>query len=303
MAMTLVSDGQGGYTLVDDGTTAPDPFADPSASSPAADTSASTSSAPTGSTGAGVLADYNPLYGALADSFNGTSQPGQPAVKVPLEGANTVSGPQSATQPAAESPGVFGKILQGMGIQNKQGEIDYSDPKVMDKILKSLYVGGNILTTLQGPQNKKTASELTSQFKNQYDTFTPTAQTAANGYFGNAYQRHKQQAANSMSSPIVDGRRYAEGGGVEEGSEQQGPLSFVRGSDSGQADTVKANLSHGEYVFDADTVSALGDGNNEAGAKLLDKWREELRKQKRSAPPDKIPPKSKAPSHYLGKVK
>jgi hypothetical protein len=66
---------------------------------------------------------------------------------------------------------------------------------------------------------------------------------------------------------------------------------------------VKANLSHGEYVFDADTVAALGDGNNEAGAKILDKWREELRRQKRSAPVHEIPPKAKTPTHYLGKVK
>ena len=64
-----------------------------------------------------------------------------------------------------------------------------------------------------------------------------------------------------------------------------------------------AKVSHGEYVFDADTVSSLGDGNNAAGAKKLDGMREEIRKHKRSAPPTKIPPKAKTPLSYLKKGK
>jgi len=208
---------------------------------------------------------------------------------------------------STDGQGVFSKILQGFGIQNKNGEVDYSDPKVLDKILKAVTIGGSIVNTLRGPQNKKSASELAAQFKSPFDTFQPSAQTAANNYFGGSYTPRTQLAASSMPSSIVSGQRYA-GGGEVEGvgqpvAEPQGPLSFVKGSDTGQSDTVKANLSHGEYVFDADTVAALGDGNNEAGARLLDKWREELRRQKRSAPADQIPPKAKAPTHYLGKVK
>lgn len=71
----------------------------------------------------------------------------------------------------------------------------------------------------------------------------------------------------------------------------------------GQADTVPAMLSGGEYVMDADVVAALGDGNTEAGASALDALRENIRKHKRSAPAHKIPPKAKSALHYLSKGK
>jgi len=58
-------------------------------------------------------------------------------------------------------------------------------------------------------------------------------------------------------------------------------------------------LADGEYVFDADTVAALGNGSSDAGAKRLDEMRQAIRKHKRSAPVDKIPPKAKSPLEYL----
>lgn len=67
----------------------------------------------------------------------------------------------------------------------------------------------------------------------------------------------------------------------------------------GQSDNVPANLSPGEYVMDADSVSALGDGDTNAGAQRLDKMRQAIRAHKRSAPADKIPPKAKSPLSYL----
>lgn len=67
----------------------------------------------------------------------------------------------------------------------------------------------------------------------------------------------------------------------------------------GQDDVVPINAAHGEYIFDADTVSALGDGNTEAGAAKLDEMRHNIRKHKRSAPPDKIPPKARGALQYL----
>jgi hypothetical protein len=58
-------------------------------------------------------------------------------------------------------------------------------------------------------------------------------------------------------------------------------------------------LADGEYVIDADTVAALGDGSSKAGAEVLDLFRENIRAHKRSAPTDKIPPKAKSPLEYL----
>jgi hypothetical protein len=74
---------------------------------------------------------------------------------------------------------------------------------------------------------------------------------------------------------------------------------FVQGRGDGQSDDIPAMLADGEYVFDADTVAALGNGSSKAGALQLDKMREAIRKHKRSAPHDKIPPKAKSPLEYL----
>ena len=79
----------------------------------------------------------------------------------------------------------------------------------------------------------------------------------------------------------------------------QGALGLLRGQQSGQQDGVPINASHGEYIMDADTVSALGDGNTDAGAKKLDQMRENIRQHKRSAPKNKIPPKAKKPEAYM----
>ena len=73
----------------------------------------------------------------------------------------------------------------------------------------------------------------------------------------------------------------------------------VNGEGTGQSDDIPTMLADGEYVFDADTVAALGDGSSKAGAAALDKMREEIRRHKRSAPVDKIPPKAKSPLDYL----
>lgn len=74
---------------------------------------------------------------------------------------------------------------------------------------------------------------------------------------------------------------------------------YVQGAGGGQDDLIDAKLADGEYVFDADIVAALGDGSNAEGARRLDKMREAIRKHKRGAPNDKIPPKAKSPLAYF----
>ena len=61
----------------------------------------------------------------------------------------------------------------------------------------------------------------------------------------------------------------------------------------------RAALADGEFVIPARIVSELGNGSTKAGSDLLDKFREEIRSHKRSAPVDKIPPPSKSPLQYL----
>ena len=75
--------------------------------------------------------------------------------------------------------------------------------------------------------------------------------------------------------------------------------NYVQGAGDGQSDDIPAMLADGEYVFDADVVSALGNGSNKAGARILDKMRKEIRAHKRSAPVGKIPPPAKSPLEYM----
>lgn len=77
------------------------------------------------------------------------------------------------------------------------------------------------------------------------------------------------------------------------------PRGAVKGPGTGQSDEIPALLSDGEYVMDSESVSALGDGSNDAGAKKLDEMRQRLRQHKRGASPNTIPPKAKPPEQYV----
>lgn len=120
---------------------------------------------------------------------------------------------------------------------------------------------------------------------NSAEQFAPVAERIQE--YGSGEQRRRR--LDAMEEQAVQGR--AKGGA----------LGYLRGTTKGQDDKIPAALSDGEYVMDADVVSALGDGNNEAGAAALDKMRENIRRHKRSAPSSKIPPKAKKPERYLKK--
>ena len=59
--------------------------------------------------------------------------------------------------------------------------------------------------------------------------------------------------------------------------------SYARGPGDGRSDEIEARLSDGEYVMDAETVSLLGNGSSDAGARRLDEMRKNLRKHKGKA--------------------
>lgn len=196
--------------------------------------------------------------------------------------------------------GIFTKLLQGMKIAGADGKVDISNPTSLESILKSVGVLGNLVSTLQGPQNKQTAAQLQAQLKSPFDTWNPVQQAAANKYFSNPNVGHALTPGAARPSSIVPTPRYAEGGAVDSPVHvTQGALGLIHGEGGGQDDVVHALTAPGEYVWDADAVSALGDGNNAEGARVLDSFREELRAHKRAAPATSIPPKAKAPSAYL----
>jgi hypothetical protein len=74
---------------------------------------------------------------------------------------------------------------------------------------------------------------------------------------------------------------------------------YVRGDGDGTSDSVPAMLASGEFVIPADVVSGLGNGDNDAGAKVLDQFMQAIRKHKRAADPSELPEDSKGPLSYL----
>lgn len=101
---------------------------------------------------------------------------------------------------------------------------------------------------------------------------------------------------------------YAAGGLIDHNPEffSEGGASlanrFVRGEGDGTSDSVPAMLAKGEFVFPADVVSGLGNGDNEAGAKVLDEFMKSVRQHKRAADPSNLPPDSKGPLEYLAEA-
>lgn len=110
---------------------------------------------------------------------------------------------------------------------------------------------------------------------------------------------------------------FASGGSVSSGYNKGGLLSIteallqamknhkglIDGEAGGQDDVVDIKAAPGEYIMDAEAVSALGDGNNQEGARKLDEMRMNIRKHKRQGGLSSIPPKAKSPEQYMKKGK
>ena len=72
------------------------------------------------------------------------------------------------------------------------------------------------------------------------------------------------------------------------------------GRGDGRSDHVEARLSPGEFVVDSETVSLLGNGNNDSGARKLDQMREAVRRHKgKNLAKGKFSPNAKDPMEYL----
>ena len=100
----------------------------------------------------------------------------------------------------------------------------------------------------------------------------------------------KMKSGGSFASPYT----YL----TEEIYYPRGSIGYLSGDSGGQDDLINARLSDGEYVFDASTVSDLGDGNNAAGARKLDAFRENIRRHKRGGKIT-LPPRAKSLENYL----
>lgn len=179
------------------------------------------------------------------------------------------------------------EIAKALGLTKEDGAYDWG---------KIIGLGAAGLT-LNDSHPVKTIAQLQAGMPSNTPGALSTVQTPMRA--GNQLQR---QYAADMSSPVKPG--YADGGEVDgplsqtfDSSQTQGYVGAGEGG--GQDDMIDARLSPGEYVFDAESVSMLGDGDNAAGARKLDELREAMRAHKRSAPDDEIAPRSKGPLSYM----
>lgn len=138
------------------------------------------------------------------------------------------------------------------------------------------------------PSAKMSANLPTSAFSRAAN---PNANVpTSNGYYtygqptnpGSFYTGNTLNAPGSVSNlpGLSSLPGSAKGGAIDKNA---GPLSQVSrfvsgGPGDGTSDDINAKLSNNEYVLDASTVSTLGNGSSEAGARKLDQFRENIRK-------------------------
>lgn len=87
---------------------------------------------------------------------------------------------------------------------------------------------------------------------------------------------------NPTVTPGFEARYFANGGPVDPTATMDqvtGGGGFIQGESGGRADRVPIMASPNEYVIDAMTMSALGEGNALAGAKIMDTLVKNIRKQ------------------------
>ena len=132
------------------------------------------------------------------------------------------------------------------------------------------------------------------------------------------YDPYGAPTAGSLKAGITGGKggvklsglpgyliKAADGGSIPEGHNpefySEGGLNnrYVKGKGDGTSDSVPAMLANGEFVIPADVVSGLGNGSNDAGAKILDEFMRVIRTHKQKHDAKKLPPDSKGPLAYL----
>lgn len=92
---------------------------------------------------------------------------------------------------------------------------------------------------------------------------------------------------------------YEEREGLARGGQPRSNFA-VGGPGDGRSDEIPAMLSDGEYIIDAETVALLGNGSSKAGAKALDSFRVNVRKQKgRKLAKGNFSGDAKRPEQYL----
>ena len=205
------------------------------------------------------------------------------------------------------SPTVLGNTVSGMG--GILGAVDGASSGSLTDLLNVKNVSNLAKAwkafTSQGGGGQRSPNEVTG-FLNTLQTMALMGQAlkGRNGIDPNSLKTHDLVAPKgpdfAKATQNRMSRKFKRGGGIPGGLGQvSSQVINPQYNPGGQDDVVNIKAAPGEYVFDADTVAALGDGNTETGARKLDEMRYNIRKHKRSAPPDSIPPRARPAQKYL----
>lgn len=267
--------------------------------------------------------DSNPNLSVLqnGDTVNNTTGVVTDVYGDVVNATTGVAGDMSPASPPASPPSGAASAATGWGDKFQAGadavkSILDSVSKATGMSTKDLLAAGlgawafkDAMDSQKEYAPPKSASALLGELpSNAPPAFSAEQMTAWIKPLKTGTQLERQYAADMPSAMTpgigMPGAKYAEGGEVLgalgqmfDSSQQQG---LVSGQGGGQDDLVEARLSPGEYVFDAESVAMLGDGDNAAGARKLDELRQQLRAHKRSAPDDAIAPPAQGPLSYLG---
>lgn len=268
--------------------------------SPLASQSISNGLAPLTDTGSGWTSAMGNVGAGSAASPTSWGVP-PPAQASPVNGLTSDIRGQFGLDSAAGGPSVA-------AYQNPASLSSFLGNGALSKIINGNASAGDYLRTLSSLQSLMAGLDSKSATRSALGSTSALSQPSQISYAGPGLSTPSTTtfAAPMSIADATQGSLNMKEGGLATalyatgGATRGAHVGPVAGKGGGQDDLIPARLADGEYVFDADVVSALGDGSNKEGARKLDDFRQKLREHKRSASNSTIPPKAKSINSYLG---
>lgn len=262
---------------------------------------------PATGTGDQATADAAAFTGLTSSAYDAHVAPTTITLpKVNWAGALGIGGGQAPMQTPTIAP---------LGAQSAKTNAGYKDPSLLNSAditgdstgdpfelqrLKQLYssLTPEMQNLLQTNNGQTTGQPLTMAdggstsawdklVDSAYNTKASSATAAGQPFYGGGQRRIAQLTPlQQMQKGIV--RTMATGGALPARHHPNAPNGhnpefitgetgyYATGRGTGQSDDIPAMLRHGDYVVDADTVAALGDGSSKAGAEVLESIRKKV---------------------------
>lgn len=121
-------------------------------------------------------------------------------------------------------------------------------------------------------ENASIRNHINKMFSTKKENLTTPKKEDDDGFWGFL---KKVGGAALSAAPFL----MLKDGGVVEEIRKLKPIkksTYLEGNEKGQADNIHVDTANGSYVIDAATVSSLGDGCSEAGAKVINKFLKSL---------------------------